>query len=659
MQERVALLVGDELVGGFVGTFHRWALQLLRRYPEQAGLPRWFGIIDADEQRALVTRVLKELGLDVKDHPPRQVLARISRATNRCQDPADASRTAGDDVTAQVFERYTELKRSAGVVDFDDMLGLALRLLRDRQTVRRAVQRRTRWLLVDEFQDTNRLQMELLATTLGGNGNITAVGDEDQSIYGWRGAEMENILSFERLFPDARVVLLEQNYRSSRPILEAAGALIAHNLRRRGKRLHAQREGGDEVRLHIADDERGEARWVADRVEELRSRQALDQMAVLVRTNAQTRAFEEELTGRRIAHRVVGGLRFWQRAEVKDALAYLRLVVRPDDVLAFERVVNVPARGIGAVTMDVLKGHAAATGQPLTSAARDLPEGLSRRARISLAAFFELFEQAEEQLPVLEPGDFVGWLLEASGLLSMYDGDDEERVARRENLQQLAAAVAEAAGRGQDLGELLDAVALLEESDDEAPEAAVSLMTLHAAKGLEFEVVFVAGLEDGLLPHANSHDDPDRVEEERRLAYVGMTRARSWLALSGARSRFLFGTRLPSRPSRFLAELPEERLLRSSDGFAPAEPAAAETRPRPRTGSPHRGPKRSRRPAPATVTDADGEGWRPGHRVRHRSFGTGVVLSCQGRGRNLKLVVYFDRAGRKTLVPTIAKLEKI
>jgi DNA helicase-2/ATP-dependent DNA helicase PcrA len=279
---------------------------------------------------------------------------------------------------------------------------------------------------------------------------------------------------------------------------------------------------------------------------------------------------------------------------------------------------------------------------------------------MALEGFFKVLEEAAGQRELLDPGDFVGWLLEASGLLALYEGDDEERVARRENLQQLAAAVAEAAARGQDLADFLDAVALLEEGDEEAAAEAVSLMTLHAAKGLEFDVVVLAGLEDGLLPHANSHDDPDRLEEERRLAYVGMTRARHWLALTAARARFLFGSRSPSRPSRFLIELPTAALLDVSD--APLTIAPAERRVRHDELAAPVGvarPPRPGRPAAATVTDAAGQGWRPGNRVRHSSFGTGVVLSCQGRGDNLKLVVYFDRAGRKTLVPTIAKLEKV
>jgi DNA helicase-2/ATP-dependent DNA helicase PcrA len=664
MRERVIQLVGNELPGGFVGTFHRWALQLLRRHPGDVGLPERFVIADTDDQRALVRQVLKELGLDTRDHPPRFVLGRISRQVNQGRRPNDLEGDEGDSTTAAIWRRYVELKRAAGVVDFDDMLVLALLLLRRNERVRRAVHRRGRWLLVDEFQDTNRLQMELLGGVLGRGGNITAVGDEDQAIYRWRGAEMANILAFESHFPGARIVSLEENDRSSAPILSVSGQLIANNVKRRGKRLFTSRAGGEPVRLYVAEDERAEARWVADRIEELDSSRSLDEMAVLVRTNAQTRAFEDEFTRRRLPHRVVGGLRFWRREEVKHALSYLRLVVWPDDTVAFRRVVNVPARGVGAVTIETLERHATQMELSLPAAARELPDGLTARARLALERFFDLLDEARKQGEALEPGDFVGWLLEASGLLLMYEGEAEERVARRENLQQLATAVAESAAQGEDLAGFLDAVALLAEGDEEAMAEAVSLMTLHAAKGLEFDVVFLAGLEDGLLPHANSRDDEDSLEEERRLAYVGMTRARRRLALSAARTRFLFGQRLPSRPSRFLSELPIDQLQDDSDGgfgvFQPPAQATSAGAGRPdRLASAAVARKGTKRRAPATVTDANGEGWRPGNRVRHRSFGNGVVLSCQGRGKHLKLVVYFDRAGRKTLVPTIAKLEKI
>ena len=662
MRERVETLLGQPLRSGFVGTFHRWALEILRRDPQAAGLPRRFVIADTDEQRQMIKRELKKLNLDPKEHPPRALLSRISGLVNRGTSRstfASRSTDVQSKLLASIWEGYEERKKVAGAVDFDDMLVLARDVLKGHAEIRKRIQTRARWLLVDEFQDTNALQMELLDVVLAGDRNLTAVGDEDQSIYRWRGAEMDNILAFERHFPGAVVVKLEENYRSTSPILATAGALIAANRRRRGKTLFTNREGGDDVRLYIGSDERAEARWVADRFSELQRRHSLEEMAVLVRTNAQTRSFEEELTRRHMAHRVVGGLRFWQRAEVKDALAYLRLVIRSDDTIAFERVVNVPTRGIGAATLDILRSRADHDGTTMVEAACRLPEELSPRAHISLERFFRVLDDAREKRAELDPGDLVGWLLEASGLLAMYDGDNEEKTARRENLQQLAAAVAEAEQRGQDLEAFLDAISLLEDHDS-VPDA-ISLMTLHAAKGLEFDVVILSGFEDGLLPHASSHGEPEALEEERRLAYVGMTRARRWLAMTAARTRFLFGTRLPTRPSRFLEELPDDRYSDVSEApmstptpsFGTGAGAAAGRPARPRP------PARQSKKIAATVVDESGQGWRPGNRVRHSRFGTGVVLACQGTGPRLKLVVFFDKAGRKTLVPTIAKLERL
>ena len=670
MRERGEHLLGRPLGGGFVGTFHRWALDILRRYPAVEGLPPYFGIADTDDQRVLATRALKDLGLDPRELPPRAVLSRISGLVNRgtgLEAFARGATGSSDETLARVWERYAKLKRAARVVDFDDMLVCGLEALRNDAKIRRTVARRAHYLLVDEFQDTNSLQMDLMTVVLDGMGNLTAVGDEDQSIYRWRGAELDNILRFENFFPGARVVALEENYRSTAPILTVAGSLIAANAGRRGKRLFTSREGGEAVRLCVSEDERGEARWVVDQMEVLAGSHSLHEMAVLMRTNAQTRPFEEELTRRRVPYRVVGGLRFWQRAEIKDALAYLRLVVRPGDPLSFERVVNTPTRGIGAATMDVLRRSAEDLEVDLPDAARRLPEGLSPRARLSLERFFGLLDEAGERREELAPGDLVGWLLEASGLFAMYEGEAEDRVARRENLQQLAAAVAEAADRGQNLDEFLDAVALLEDNNDQGTPKGVALMTLHSAKGLEFDVVFLAGLEDGLLPHASSRDDPEGLEEERRLTYVGMTRARRWLSLTGARNRFLFGQRQPTRISRFVDDLPTNAV---EDVSAPVPTWSSSPGSRPergaRTGAVRRpvagGGAASRSGGSkisAAVTDGAGAAWRPGDRVRHRRFGTGVVLACQGRGAQLKLVVYFDRAGRKTLVPTIAKLEKV
>lgn len=679
MRARAERLVGDRraLAGAFLGTFHRWALDILRRWPDAANLPPRFSILDTDDQRAVMKRILAEEKIDPKDYPPRSVLGRISGHVNRLEKIEDVEGRRGDpraQVAARLWRRYDKRKAELGAVDFDDMLARVYRVLRTDDVVRQAVLRRTRWLLVDEFQDTNKLQMGLLNAVVGGDRNIMAVGDEDQSIYSWRGAEMNNILRFEQHFPGAHVVTLERNYRSTAQILAASGELISKNTKRRGKSLFTELDSREPVRLYVGRDDRDEARWTADRIDELEPQHGLGEIAVLMRTNAQTRPFEEELTRRQVPYRVIGGLRFWQRAEVKDALAYLRLVARGDDDLAFGRVVNVPARGIGAVTMDTLYAHASAVDKPVALAARDLPDGLMPRARLALERFFALLDEAAEKLDELEPADFVGWLLETSGLLGLYDGDDEEKIVRRENLRQLASAVAEASMQGQDLEQFLDGVALFEEGDEGVGADSVRLMTLHSAKGLEFDVVFLAGLEDGLLPHANSRNDTDGLEEERRLAYVGMTRARKWLALTAAQQRFLFGQIQPSETSRFLDEIPADMLADESDvqwrysgdfddepefGTRQVRQKVFATSPQAPPAKPPVSPKVGGRKVKATVTDADGKGWRPGDRVSHRRFGTGVVLSCQGRGPQLKLVVYFDKAGRKTLVPTIAKLEKV
>ena len=672
MRERVAHLLAASPAaarGLFLGTFHRWALAILRRYPEAAGLPARFVILDADDQRALMKRILDELKIDAKTYPPRSLLARISVEVNRSRGPESLGRGRFEEVVAEVWAAYTTAKRKAGAVDFDDMLALTLGLLQKEGAPLEAVRRRATWLLIDEFQDTNRLQMNLLKTVLGGTKNIMAVGDEDQSIYRWRGAELDNILSFERHFPGAHVVALEQNYRSTAPILQAAGSLIGHNVGRRGKKIFTSREGGEPVRLYVGEDERAEARWVAGRIEELAASHPYREIAVLMRTNAQTRPFEEELTRRQVPYRVVGGLRFWQRAEVKDAVAYLRLLDDPEDEVALRRIINVPARGIGAATIDVLERFAAAHSMGLPAAAAALPDGLTPRARQSLTRFFDLLTEGRRRLEGGDAGEVTAWLLEASGMMSLYAGDTPEKIARRENLQQLISAVAEAAAAGQSLRELLDSVALLEEGDDANGGDAVSLMTLHAAKGLEFDAVFLAGLEDGLLPHGASRDDPEGLEEERRLTYVGMTRAKGWLALTAARTRLLFGQRQTTAPSRFLKELPAGALLDVSDvavTFNGGAPNGTDHASRPQAGrsQPPTRPVRSqgfgrgRRPR-TPVNDADGNAWRPGDRVHHDRFGTGLILMCQGRGPQLKLVVYFDRAGRKTLVPTIAKLEKL
>ena len=656
MAERVEALVGGSLRGGFVGTFHRFALQLLRSHPREAGLPAHFAIADEDEQRTLIERVLKKLDVPSSRLSPRAARSRISAAKNAMTTPEQlASRARGSDerLLVELYEAYQAELRAAGAVDFDDMLLGAVSLLERERALRKGLATRFRWILVDEYQDTNLAQAQLVWLLGGRKPNLTAVGDEDQSIYRWRGAEIENILNFEATYPSSRVVTLGRNYRSAEPILQAAAAVIAHNTRRRPKRLSSEVRGGAPVTAYLAADEIDEARFVADEIERLRGTVALGEIAVLFRVNAQSRSFEAELVRRAVPYAVVAGTRFWERKEVRDALAYLRLLVVPDDVLAFRRAVHVPARGIGQVAMEHLESAASVWEVSLPEAARRLPQRLTPRARLALEQLFRLLAGLRNLAASAPAVEVVRQLLESSGLAAQYSTEDEEDRARRANLDQLVSAAAEAGERGLDLGGFLDEVALLTDADARREGEAVQLSTLHAAKGLEFDVVFLVGMEDGLLPLRREANGEADEEEERRLAYVGMTRARRRLFLTLARVRRVNGQLLAGRPSPFLLEVPRE-VVEERTAFAGRDPFRTHL-PRPSREAPTpdgeaRIGRQQRTPHP--------DGWRPGLKVRHPTFGSGVILQVQGTDAQARLVVFFDRAGRKTLVPSIAKLEK-
>jgi DNA helicase-2/ATP-dependent DNA helicase PcrA len=663
MVERVERLLAGPLAGGFVGTFHRFALQLLRNHPREAGLPARFAIADEDDQRRTLDGILKRLAIPTAQLSPRAARSRISAAKNALLGPresAEAARTNLERLAAEVYAAYQEELHGGGAVDFDDMLLLAVRLLEREEGIRRGLAGRFGWLLVDEFQDTNRVQARLLALLGGARPNLTVVGDEDQSIYRWRGADLDNILRFEESYPGARVVTLGRNYRSAEPILAAAAGVIAHNTSRRPKQLTSQAGAGGPVVVYQAADETDEARFVAGEIERRRGALELGEVAVLFRINAQSRPFEAELVRRAVPYVVVGGTRFWERAEIKDALAYLRLVAAPDDALAFRRAVNVPARGIGAATIEHLERAAGAWQVSLPEAARRLPEQLTTRARLALERFTALVDELRELAGRAPAAEVVERLLEQSGLAAQYAGDDEEDRDRRANLDQLIAAAAEAAERGLDLAGFVDEVALLTDADARTSAQAVRLSTLHAAKGLEFDTVFLVGLEDGLLPlRREGAEQPEDEEEERRLAYVGMTRAKRQLFLTAARVRRLHGQLMPGRPSRFLLEVPREVVEERTAAFG-------------------RDPFRSHLPRPHarreatedSVTESESrrfgagsrkphpDGWRPGLQVRHATFGTGVILQVQGTAAQTRLVVFFERAGRKVLIPSLARLEK-
>ncbi len=656
MAGRVEALVGGTLRGGFVGTFHRFALQLLRNHPREAGLPMRFAIADEDGQRTLIERVLKRLDVPSGRLTPRAARARISAAKNAMLTPEQlGARARGSDerLVAELYEAYQGELTAAGAVDFDDMLLGAVGLLEREEALGKGLAARFCWILVDEYQDTNVAQAQLVWLLGGPKPNLTAVGDEDQSIYRWRGAEIENILNFEATYPGARVVTLGRNYRSAEPILRAAASVIANNRRRRPKKLSSEVGEGAPVTVYLAADEGDEARFVADEIGRLSGTATLGEVAVLFRVNAQSRSFEAELVRRAVPYAVVAGTRFWERKEVRDAFAYLRLLVAPDDVLAFRRAIHVPARGIGQVAMDHVEAAAKAWAVSLPEAARRLPQELTPRARVSLEGFFTLLEGLRAFAAGGTLADSVRELLQRSGLAAQYGSGEEEDRARRANLDELVGAAAEAQERGLDLAGFLDEVALLTDADARREGDAVQLSTLHAAKGLEFDVVFLVGMEDGLLPLRREGNGETDEEEERRLAYVGMTRARRRLFLTLARVRRVNGQLLSGRPSPFLLEVPRE-VVEERATIAGRDPFRTHL-PRPAGGDASRHAetrigRQQRTPHP--------EGWRPGLKVRHATFGSGVILQVQGNDAQTRLVVFFDRAGRKTLIPSLAKLER-
>ncbi|HEV2064684.1 MAG TPA: UvrD-helicase domain-containing protein [Thermoanaerobaculia bacterium] len=649
MRGRAEKLIGGAARLAFVGTFHSWALRLLRRHAAAAGLPPRFAIADSADQLALVKGAMGELGLSDQVLSPGAVRSRISQAKNALVSAQRFETTETDfagERIASVYLLYEKKLAAAGAVDFDDLIVRAVRLLEARPDILAAERRRVRHLLIDEYQDTNTSQDALVKLYGEGADSLCAVGDEDQSIYRWRGAEIEHILRFDTDFPGSKIVALEQNYRSTAKILAAAAALVANNRRRRPKALRADRGEGARVRLWRFDEDRSEAAAVARSIEE--GQRPPGDVAVLYRTNAQSRSFEEELMRRKIPYRVMGGMKFYDRAEVKDALAYLRLATRPEDDLAFRRVVNVPARGIGAATLELLAGAARESGRPLWEVSGVPVPGLAERARTALSRFRAIVEDLREKAQTYSPSALLDHLLASTGYAALYESStDPEDEERRDNLRELLSSAEEferSNEEGASVTDYLDAVSLATDADAAAASGAapVTLSTLHAAKGLEFPAVFVVGLEEGYLPHGESQEDEDELEEERRLLYVGMTRAKDELTLTHADRRLVYGRVQLRSPSRFLEELPREALEESF--AAPRRRAFAEPD--------DEGPTIFRRdPVP--------EASRPltrGKRVRHPRYGYGVILAEEGSGEETRLTVYFDRAGKKKFVARYADL---
>lgn len=641
MRDRARRLLATERLLCFVGTFHSWSLRLLRRSAAAAELPPRFAIADAADQLALVKEAMGELQISEQMLTPGAVRARISNAKNALIAAAEFESSASDfagERIGHVYSLYEKKLARAGALDFDDLIVRSVRLLRARTDLLGSERRRVRHLLIDEYQDTNTSQ-DALVKLLGETAeSLCAVGDEDQAIYRWRGAQIEHILRFDQDFPGARVIALERNYRSTEGILRAASVLVSNNRRRREKRLRAERGPGTAVRLWRFEEDRGETETVGRAIAE-GGRPAGD-LAVLYRTNAQSRPFEEELVRRRIPYVVVGGMKFYERAEVKDALAYLRLAVRPEDDLAFRRVVNVPARGIGAATLDRIAEAARESQRSWWEVCSDPPAGLADRARVALSRFGLLIQDLREKAGSYAPSALLEHLLAASGYAALYEhSDDREDEARRENLQELISSAREFERRnaeGATVAEYLDTVALATNEDIVDGKGAITLSTLHAAKGLEFPAVFIVGLEEGYLPHGQSVEDPEELEEERRLLYVGMTRAKDELTLTLAGRRLVYGRVQMRTPSRFLDEIPAE-ILEERQERPPARPTIFD-----------RGIEPEEHEAAGTLSR--------GRRVRHPRYGYGVILSQEGSGEETRLTVFFDRAGRKKFVARYADL---
>jgi DNA helicase-2/ATP-dependent DNA helicase PcrA len=676
MKERISDLLRSSGQGAsdvWVSTFHSFCARLLRREAVNAGLPRDFAIFDDDDQTAAVKRTLMQLDLPADDYPPRSMRAQISHAKNHGITPDEMEASAGiarDEErkeVAKVFRAYNEMLRKASALDFDDLLLRAVELLQQNASVRAAWSSRFQYLMVDEFQDTNAAQEELVRLLAGARRNVCVVGDEDQSIYSWRGARAGNLKRFTADFAGAKIIRLEENYRSTQKILDAAAAVVRNNSDRLGKTLQATLGSGDGLRFFEAQDSYAEAEFVVGEISSVIRNDPDARVAVLYRTGAQSRSFEEVLRRLGIRYRVVGGFSFYERAEVRNALAYVRLLLHPDDDVALLRVLNVPPRGIGAATVAMLETSARETGKSLWEVIRAGEFATGKKLSNALNSFREIIERLQEECADLPPAQLIERVLERSGYLTYVEQQDNlEHTARAENLRELSNAMAEATEQGQTLEDVLDAAALVADSDEYDPTIPVSLMTLHSAKGLEFDAVFLAGLEEGLLPHTRSGSNLSEIEEERRLFYVGMTRAKQSLTISRAIYRRSYGEeRLrASTPSRFLAEIPAELIEAASGSLAePGQTRRYEADPdfsdsysyrRPRTPYGKSSTARTSPRASGRQTNSD-----PliGARVRHSKYGLGTIIEVEGEGEDRKLTVSFQDYGAKKLIERYANLQ--
>jgi DNA helicase-2/ATP-dependent DNA helicase PcrA len=729
MRERVQRLLGDPSTAHspIVSTFHSFCVRLLRRDGRaladlRHGFTPRFNIYDDDDQIAIIKSVYRQLGLDEKNFMQyRAALARISHAKNKNERPEDLHKAANDPKISRltvIFERYEAALRQANAVDFDDLLLESVRLLRHDEETRRKYNRQFEFVMIDEYQDTNRCQYQLIRLLTGERPNVCVVGDEDQSIYGWRGADIRNILDFEKDYPNARVIRLEQNYRSTKNIIEAASAVVANNKQRKGKWLWTEHVAGDKIQLYEALDGENEALFIADTIERTLRREPNLRVAVLYRTNFQSRQIEEALRRYNRKYLVVGGFSFYQRTEVKDTLAYLKSLLNPADSISLIRIINVPARGIGKTTIEQIERFASDHGLSVWAAMEQMIDEhlLPGRAEMSLATFRRMMEELREGIEQRRLHETLTAILERTGYQRMLEADETpESESRLGNVLELVNAAADAAERGETLADFLDHAALVADADALDEKAQVLLLTMHNAKGLEFPVVFIAGMEENLFPHSRSRDSEAELEEERRLCYVAMTRAEKQLYLTWARFRRRFAGASPERtvPSRFLVEVPSQLVERTGgqsevpqvDLFVERHEVRESVKknlytgktynsldniaqffsergmPAPRgiiTPQPERAASAGRtqvqtqqyppRPGNGQVPQAQPPRAKaktktpfgPGCNIEHPKYGRGIILRREGEGDDAKLTIQFSGFGLKKLVQKYAgiKLEE-
>ena len=670
MKERIRGILGGASDEIWISTFHSMCVRILRRDIDRIGYNRNFSILDTTDQQSVIKQILKDKNLDPKKYDYRALLGTISSAKNELVTPEEYQKTAGDfysNVAADVYTEYQKRLRKNQACDFDDLIMLTITLFQRVPEVLEYYQRKFQYIHVDEYQDTNRAQYMLVKLLASRFRNLCVVGDSDQSIYRWRGADIANILSFEKDYPNATMIFLEQNYRSTKKILEAANKVIDNNRNRKPKNLWTENMDGNKIRYFRADSEQGEAQFVAGKINEMirDSSRKLSDIAILYRTNAQSRVMEEVLLKSNLQYTIVGGIKFYDRKEIKDILAYLRLIANPDDDISLRRVINVPKRGIGATSLDKVADYAAMTDGSMYQALQDIDMiGLSPKITKAAREFRDLIHAYTNQQEYLSVTELVEEVIEKTGYREMLQAEKSiESQSRLENIDEFLSVTKSFEQSNDDkslVGFLTDLalVADIDQLDDtEEAQESVTLMTLHSAKGLEFPVVFLLGLEEGVFPHSRSLMDEEEMEEERRLAYVGITRAESELYLTNAQMRTLFGRTNMNPVSRFIAEIPEELL----EDMKPKPKKSSLHSSKPiQSGGSRRTPSFGKVVTQPNATGGDEIGWQVGDKAAHKKWGTGTVVSVKGEGEGKELDIAFPSpTGIKRLLAKFAPIEKV